>query len=601
MNLLLRAVRGRHAWTALLFISVATFASAQQMRDPLDTGPRGLTDIGRGRAATAAAGAASAASAPISVPGRVEIPTLQLPPASGGTSGGVTIPPEPAATPLPPDPFTSSQPIVFGSQIFTGRFGSEAFSGFNPDYQIAVGDRINIRIWGAYTYDATQVVDPQGNVFVPNIGPVKVLGVRNADLNKQFESQVKRTFRANVGLYATLEAAQPIKVYVTGFVRAPGLYSGLSSDSVLRYLDKAGGIDPDRGSYLSVDVLRNGQVRASFNLYRFLLDGRIAPLQLQDGDTIVAQGRRHTVQVDGEVLNPYIFEIERDELPASEVLAIARPRPNATHLSVVRRIGSQTRSEYYPLKDAAQVTIRDGDEVTVTADKYPGTILVRIEGAHLGERTLVLQYGASLSDALARLRPAPQANVDAVQLYRKSVAQRQKELLEASLRSLETYALTARSATSEEAALRGREADQILQFIERARSIQPRGQVVLAGPGAPENTLLEDGDVIQVPERSNLLLVSGEVIFPTALIFDPKAETDDYVKRAGGYTQGADRARVLVVHQDGSVAESRSADLRPGDEIMVMPKIETKRIEITRGITQILYQLAVSAKVLFDL
>jgi hypothetical protein len=181
------------------------------------------------------------------------------------------------------------------------------------------------------------------------------------------------------------------------------------------------------------------------------------------------------------------------------------------------------------------------------------------------------------------------------------VAQRQKELLEISLRSLETYALTARSATSEEAALRGREADQILQFIERARSIQPRGQVVLAGPGAAENTLLEDGDVIQVPERSNLLLVSGEVIFPTALVYDPKAETDDYVQRAGGYTQGADRARVLVVHQDGSVAESGSAELRPGDEIMVMPKIETKRVEITRGITQILYQLAVAAKVLFDL
>ena len=597
MNLFQRAMRGRPAWIALLW-AVTTFTSAQTL-NPFDTSPRGLTDTGASRAASASA-PASAASAPDNSIGRTKIPTLQLP-TTTGTAGNVTIPSEPLPTPLPPNPFTSAQPIVFGSQIFTGRFGSEAFSGFNPDYQITVGDRINIRMWGAYTYDATQVVDPQGNVFIPNVGPVKVLGVRNAELNSQFESQVKRVFRANVGLYATLEAAQPIKVYVTGFVRAPGLYSGLSSDSVLRYLDKAGGIDPDRGSYLSVDVLRAGKVRASFNLYRFLLDGQITPLQLQDGDTIVAQGRRHTVQVSGEVLNPYIFEIERDEIPAGEVLAIARPKPSATHLSVVRRIGNQTRSEYYALKDAAQITIRDGDEVTVTSDKYPGTILVRIEGAHLGERTVVLQYGASLRDALAHLRPAPQANVEAVQLLRRSVAQRQKELLEASLRSLETYALTARSATSEEAALRGREAEQILQFIERARSVQPRGQVVLAGQGAPENTLLEDGDVIQVPERSNLLLVSGEVIFPTALIFDPKARTGDYVTRAGGYTQGADQARVLVLHQDGSVAENGSAQLRPGDEIMVMPKIETKHIEITRSITQILYQLAVAAKVLFDL
>ena len=53
-------------------------------------------------------------------------------------------------SPLPPDPFTSLRPIVFGSQIFTGRFGAEAFSGFNPDYQIAVGDRVTIRLWGAF-------------------------------------------------------------------------------------------------------------------------------------------------------------------------------------------------------------------------------------------------------------------------------------------------------------------------------------------------------------------------------------------------------------------------------------------------------------------
>ena len=135
-----------------------------------------------------------------------------------------------------------------------------------------------------------------------------MLGVRNADLNAQVETQVKRTFRASVGVYATLEAAQPVKVYVTGFVRAPGLYGGLSSDSVLYYLDRAGGIDPDRGSYLQVDVLRGGKPRARVDLYRFLLDGQIEPLQLQDGDTIVVAPRKHTVQVGGEVLNPYVFE-----------------------------------------------------------------------------------------------------------------------------------------------------------------------------------------------------------------------------------------------------------------------------------------------------
>ena len=109
------------------------------------------------------------------------------------------------------------------------------------------------------------------------------------------------------------------------------------------------------------------------------------------------------------------------------------------------------------------------------------------------------------------------------------------------------------------------------------------------------------GDVLRVPEQSNLVLVSGEVLFPNALVFDRQAAVDDYVSRAGGYNQGADRARIVVVRQDGSVTEARQANLRPGDEIMVLPKIETKNIEITRGITQIVYQIAVAAKVLFGL
>ena len=73
-----------------------------------------------------------------------------------------------------------------------------------------------------------------------------------------------------------------------------------------------------------------------------------------------------------------------------------------------------------------------------------------------------------------------------------------------------------------------------------------------------------------------------------------------YIRQSGGYTQGANQARVLVLRQDGSVVEN-TRQLQPGDEILVMPKIETKSIEIARGLTQILYQIAIAAKVALDL
>jgi hypothetical protein len=53
---------------------------------------------------------------------------------------------------------------------------------------------------------------------------------------------------------------------------------------------------------------------------------------------------------------------------------------------------------------------------------------------------------------------------------------------------------------------------------------------------------------------------------------------------------------VVVVRQDGSVMESGAPRLQPGDEIMVLPKVQAKNVEVARGLTQILFQIAVVAK-----
>lgn len=502
--------------------------------------------------------------------------------------------------PLPATPTAGGLPVMFGSQMFSGRFGAVTYTGFNPDYTLTTGDRVLTRLWGATTFEAVQIVDAQGNIFIPNVGPVRVAGIRNGDLNQAVDTTVRRVFRANVGVYATLDAAQPVKVYVTGFVRAPGLYGGLSSDSPLYYIDRAGGIDTDRGSYLAVDIMRNGKVRARIDLYKFLLSGQMDTMQLQDGDTIVVPPRRHTVLVSGEVLNPYRFELNQSQVKASELMALAGPLPTATHLNIVRSIGPEKRSEYHPLASAGDVIIEAGDDIVFTADKFPATIQVRIDGAHQGERTFILPYGAKMKDVVARLNPAPQADMDALQLFRRSVALRQKENLDKTLRGLETAALSARSATTEEAGLRQQESQLILQFIERSKTIVPKGQVVLTSKEQAGETVMEDGDIVRVPERSNVITVSGEVVFPNTLVYNPRADVDAYVDLVGGYTQRADHDKTLVLRTNGSVVAG-NVKLAPGDEILVFPKVETKWVELTRGVTSVLYQLAIAAGVLSGL
>ena len=490
---------------------------------------------------------------------------------------------------------------MFGSQLFKGAFASTAGSTFNNSYQINPGDNINLRLWGAYQFSGTQTVDPQGNIFIPNVGPVKVAGVTNGNLQSTIESHVRRVYASNVGVYAALEQAQPVKVLVTGFVNQPGNYGGVANDSVIAYLDRAGGVDPERGSYIDIKVMRNGQTIKHTDLYQFLLNGQLQQISFRDGDVIVVGQRTHTFNVSGEVYNQNDFEFNSPEITLAQALSFAKLKPGATNVSIQRRQGNEYRSEYYSLKQANNVTIQDGDIVTVTADRYAGTIQVRVDGAHYGAHAMVLPYGARLADVLVQLQPNPLAEVEALQLFRPSIAQRQREMINVALDKLEETTFNARSSTQEEAALRLRDAELVKQFVAKARQIEPKGQVVL-NPNTFQDVILEQGDILYVPEKTSVIMVHGEVAFPNGVEFQKGMNAEDYIDQVGGFSQKSNKSKVIVIRQNGKAELVRKGSkIQQGDEILVLPKAQTKGIEMTRGITQVLYQIAVAAKIALDL
>lgn len=284
--------------------------------------------------------------------------------------------------------FDDSQPLpapaimsrMYGAQLFTSSSASSGVSiGFNPSYAISQGDQIQIRLWGAFNFDGVLSVDPQGNIFLPNVGPLKVMGIANSQLNALVTSKVKQVYQTNVNVYASLLQAQPVKVFVTGYVNNPGLYGGVASDSLLSYLSKAGGVDSERGSYVDIVVKRSNRIRSRINLYDFLLKGNLSLSQFADGDTIVVGPRQHTFSVDGDVYNSYDFEFRDSAIAVTEALSWARAKPGATHLTIVREQGTMKRSEYFPLDKAAGRMLQDGDRLIVSSDRYTGTIQVRVE------------------------------------------------------------------------------------------------------------------------------------------------------------------------------------------------------------------------------
>lgn len=494
---------------------------------------------------------------------------------------------------------------VFGQWLFEGNFAEQAFNGFNPDYLISSGDKLLIQIWGGLELNQEVEVDAQGNIFIPKVGPVQVLGIANKELNKLVLKSIQRIYTANVGVYASLVASQPVKVFVTGYVNKPGLYTGVAGDSLLRFIDKAKGINPKSGSYTNVQVLRGDKTITTISLYDFLINGTMPLIQLQDGDRILVAPLGKQVSISGNVANPYLFEI-KDGQTLKELLAYAQPGPNVTHVRIDSRNNGQGSSVVYPLADVVDQALHAGDDITVVSDIKPTTIAVSIAGEFSGSQELILPWGANLQDALDKIQYTDLSNKQAINLYRKSVQQRQKAMLDASLNSLEQSVLNARSATNETANLRKTEAEVVLQWVAKAKEVMPRGQVIITNKNEMQKLILEHGDTIVIPRKNTLVLVHGDVMFPNAVTYEKGYEVQDYIASAGGFSQDPDNAVVVILKPDGKYERLASGDLNEekaeqGDEIFVLPQVDMKSLQVTKDITQILYQIAVSAGVVLAL
>ena len=113
----------------------------------------------------------------------------------------------------------------------------------------------------------------------------------------------------------------------------------------------------------------------------------------------------------------------------------------------------------------------------------------------------------------------------------------------------------------------------------------------------------------------------GSVFNPSAFVHTPDGTVTNYIRKAGGLTGDANESEMYVLKIDGTAVSKRqggflgvrwnpeenewtagsfnSVRLDPGDTVVVPEKIE--RIEWMRevkDITQILYQIAVTAGVL---
>lgn len=99
---------------------------------------------------------------------------------------------------------------------------------------------------------------------------------------------------------------------------------------------------------------------------------------------------------------------------------------------------------------------------------------------------------------------------------------------------------------------------------------------ILANPHSAIDPVLQDGDVIVIPQYMTTVSVSGSVRKPNSVVYDPKMKLKDYISEAGGYAERARKSGTFILYPNGHIKElgrnASAKDIMGGSKIIVPQK-----------------------------
>ncbi|NOZ24815.1 MAG: hypothetical protein GXO94_01800 [Nitrospirae bacterium] len=178
----------------------------------------------------------------------------------------------------------------------------------SSDYIVGPGDEVRLVMWGRINAEYLLTVDRDGNINIPEIGPVTVAGMRFADMKRLIVRNAEQIVGAKANV--TMGTLKSIQVFVLGEVRRPGSYL-LSSFSTMTNAVLAAGGPTEIGSLRNITLKRNNRTVAVMDFYDLLLKGDKSQDEvLQSGDVVFVPTVGPLVGIAGNVKRPAIYELK---------------------------------------------------------------------------------------------------------------------------------------------------------------------------------------------------------------------------------------------------------------------------------------------------
>jgi protein involved in polysaccharide export with SLBB domain len=411
---------------------------------------------------------------------------------------------------------------IYGHDIFKSRnltFEPSSNLATPQNYRLGPGDEVIIDIWGASQSTIREVISPDGNIMVEDLGPVYL----NGKTIQEADTYIKKVFSqiysgldgndSNSSIKLSLGQNRSILVNVMGDVENPGTYQVSSFATVFNAIYKAGGVN-DLGSLRDIKLYHENEEIASIDMYDYIRNGKVQDdIRLNDNDVVIVSPHSLLVNIDGRIRRPMLYEMTQDESLADLIEYAGGLESDAYKKDVrVVRMGEFQRQIFtVPKEQQAGFKLVDGDSIYVDSIQVTFANMAEVRGA-------VYRPGQFQIDG----------NITTV-----------KGLIEAA-GGLKEEAFPSRALLSRT------NPDKTLTNL----AIDIKGLM----DGTAQDETLRNNDVLFIPSLFDVgevktFSVYGEVLFPGDYRYADNTSIEDLILQAGGLKEDASLSKIDVVRR----------------------------------------------------
>jgi protein involved in polysaccharide export with SLBB domain len=496
-------------------------------------------------------------------------------------------------------------------------FGSDFFNSFqtsfmpinepnlDASYTLDTGDIISIQLIGQEDFIESFSVGGDGSINVPDIGKLIVAGLSLKDASSLIKNKVESIY-IGTDAYISLEEIRDVNVLISGNAKNPGVYTLTGNSNILHALSVAGGIN-EFGSYREINLLRDGIIIETLDVYDLLIDGKYKlDKRLRSGDVIFVESIKNVVTIDGAVKRPAKYELMEGE-NLDKVIDYSngiKQTADLQNVSLERMLDGSLKSiKVVNTSQFNSIEAIDGDLVYIREFSYR---TATITGAVYKPGQYTMAAGETIQDLIDKAGGFTDNAYPFGAVYEnqgaKLINQKAQDLLYAEF-------LDNIIALSQLNIGQNFDLTPILKLTEEIKNSKPSGRVVvdLISDEPKDFISIKAGDTLVVPEKTSSVFVYGEVSSEGAVSFEANRGVDYFVEKSGGYKRFADNESIYILHPNGETEryskqrnlfanQPRNLNMYPGSVIFVPRKLDnsaTRRLA-TQAYVSILGNLGIA-------